>query len=79
MLFSCGDLKAPDLCFLEREKPGFPLHHLSPSEMHFLCHLCDNKFRKMSIILAVFAKCTQDAGKGAGVRIKWGIQHLSQR
>lgn len=77
--FSRGDLKAPDLCFPEREEPSFPLQHLSPSETHFPCHLCDNKFRKMSSILAVFTKCTQHSGEGGGVPTKWGIQYLSQR
>lgn len=47
-------------------KPSFPLQHLSPSEMYFSCHLCGNKFRKMSSILAVLAKCAQDAEEGGG-------------
>lgn len=77
--FSYGDLKEPDSCFPAREKPSFPLQQLSSSEIHFPYHLCNNKFRKMSSILAVFTKCTQDAGEGGGVPIKWGILCLSQR
>lgn len=77
--FSHHDLKAPDLCFPEREKPSFPLQHLSSSEMHFPSHLCDTKFRKMSSILAVFTKCTQDEGESRGVPIKWGTRYLIQR
>lgn len=66
-------------CVSQKEKPSFPLQYLSSSEMHFPSHLHDTKFRKMSSILAVFTKYTQDAGESGGVPIKWGAWYLIQR